>query len=435
MYRLKEIQDKLLHVVGWEQSIDPSKEINVDLTETESGLYFQGAHALMTLNNIESIMPEEWGLQYPLWLMTKSYFKGDKVRNFNVVYIAKNNNIGSEPNQNSTDWSIYNTLSDYLERETRKAISSTIQNFIQIKQLNEETKNLMQRSTLFDNSGRINNTTTNSGRLVGFEINNARSMGVTSQIEKIGLQMKGGTGGMVRIYLFHSSKVEPIKSIDIEVLNPNGSFQWYKAEDFYLPFISDFTNSGGSWFVCYNQDDLPDGMQAINVSKDWSSEPCGGCNAGDIHKWNEITKFVQISPFMINAQTTFKEFPEMWDISQMIYTNTQNYGLNIEMTVGCDLTDFIISQRSLFQTAIQKQVATTLLRIMAMNPDVRVNRNQSNVSQMQILYELDGDSQGTHPKGLGHELKRAYEALNIDTRGIDKFCLKCKSNGVKYRTV
>lgn len=435
MYRLKEIQDALIKVVGWEQNIDPSKEIYPELTESESGLYFQGAHPLMTLNNVESIMPDDWNLQYPTWSISTPYLKGNKVKNLNVVYIAKNNNIGSEPTENSTDWIVYNTLSDYLERETRKGISTVVQNFIQIKQLNEETKDLMQRSTLFDTSGRINNVTSNNSRLVGFEIDPVRSMGVTTKLEKIGLQMKGGSGGMIKIYLFHSSQVNPIKTVDIEILNPNGSFQWFKLDDFYLPYISDGNNSGGLWFVCYNQDDLPLNMEAINVSRDWSSEPCGGCNSGDIYKWKEVTKYVKVSPFMTNAPTTFESFPEFWDIGQMIYTNTQNYGLNIEMTVGCDLTDFIISQKQMFQTVIQKQISVIMLRSMAMNPEVRVNRNQSNVSSNTILYELDGDSQGTHPRGLGYELKKAYEALSLDTKGLDRFCLKCKNGGVKYGTV
>ena len=67
MYRLEEIQDALLHVVGWEQSYDPSKKIDDELTETESGLYFQGAHPLLTLDNVAAIMPDDWGLQYPEW--------------------------------------------------------------------------------------------------------------------------------------------------------------------------------------------------------------------------------------------------------------------------------------------------------------------------------------------------------------------------------
>ena len=67
MYRIKEIQDALLHVVGWEQSFDPTKAIDNYMTETESGLYFQGAHPLLTLDNMEAIMPDDWGIQYLVW--------------------------------------------------------------------------------------------------------------------------------------------------------------------------------------------------------------------------------------------------------------------------------------------------------------------------------------------------------------------------------
>ena len=136
---------------------------------------------------------------------------------------------------------------------------------------------------------------------------------------------------------------------------------------------------------------------------------------------------------MMNAPETFDEYPELWDIALTMYTNTQNYGLNCEITVGCDLTDFIIKERQIFQTVIQRQVAAIMLRTLAMNPDVKVNRNQVNASRMEILYELDGNVEG-RPSGLGYDLKKAYEALRLDTQGIDRICLTCNNHGVKYRT-
>jgi hypothetical protein len=71
---------------------------------------------------------------------------------------------------------------------------------------------------------------------------------------------------------------------------------------------------------------------------------------------------------------------------------------------------------------------------MAMNPDVRTNRNQYNVSQQSILYELDGNPQG-RATGLGYELKKGYDALDLNTRGIDRICMTCRPVGVRYRTV
>lgn len=439
MYRIKEIQDKLLHVVGWEQSYNPAEAIAEQLTETESGLYFQGAHPLVTLDNMAAIVPDNWGFQYPVWNDTKEWKAGTVVQYANdaagkpLYWVALVDNVAEVPAEGSTFWEKYNILSDYLERLTRNGISTAVQTFTQIKGLDKETKNLLERRTFFDGAGRIRATQPNNHKLVGFEIIPVRAMGVTAQIHRVGLQMTGGTG-IVKLYLFHSSQIDPIKTFDLNFTLTNGGFQWFTLGDCFLPYISDANNAGGAWFLCYNQDDLPAGMQAINVSKDWSGEPCGTCTGyGNIEAWRQLTKYLQISPFMYNAPETFAEYPELWDIAYTMYTNTLNYGLNCEITVGCDLTDFIIEQRSIFQTVIQRQVAAIALRTLAMNPNVRVNRNQSNASKMDILYELDGNVEG-RPGGLGYDLKKAFEALRLDTQGIDRICLSCNNRGVKYRT-
>lgn len=444
MYRLKEIQDNLLHVCGWRQSYDPGKAIKEDLTLSESGMYFQDAHPLVTLDNVRAIIPEDFVFQYPEWNMISRYETGYKVRHNGKVWIANRDNQNIEPgvsdfNEDYNDdfgndvWKEYNFLSDYLETLTRNGIAQVVQTFTQVKGLDKETKNLLERRTFFDGAGRIRSTLSNNHKLVGFEIIPVRSMGVTMKIERIGLQMTGGTG-IVRMYLFHSSQIDPIRTFDLNFTVTNGGFQWFDLKDCYLPYISDKNNAGGAWFLCYNQDDLPKGMQAINMVKDWSKDPCMTCTGyTNVELWREITKYLQVSPFMMNAPTTFKEYPELWDIDLTMYTNTQNYGLNCEVTVGCDLTDFIIKERQIFQTVIQRQVAAIMLRTLAMNPDVRVNRNQVNATRLEILYELDGNVEG-RPGGLGYDLKKAYEALRFDTQGLDRICLSCNNHGVKYRT-
>lgn len=440
MIRINEICEALKNVCGWEQSYDPAKAIDDNLTQTESGLYFQGAHPLLTLDSMEAIMPDDWGIQYPVWdaltqwKQNKVVQYGNDTNGNKLFWKAKADNVGEEPTEDSLFWSKYNILSDFLERMTRNGIATAIQTFTQIKQLDKETRNLLERRTFFDGAGRIRATLQNNHKLVGFEIVPVRAMGVTAKIEKIGLQMTGGTG-VVRMYLFHSSQIDPIKTLDLNFTVTNGGFQWFPLTDCYLPYISDENNAGGSWFLCYNQDELPAGMEAINVSKDWSREPCGTCNMGSVEVWRELTKYLQVTPFMYNAPETFAEYPELWDIAYTMYTRTQNYGLNCEITIGCDLTDFIISQRQIFQTVIQRQVAAIALRTLAMNPNVRVNRNQSNATRMDILYELDGNTSGVRPGGLGYDLKKSYEALQIDTQGLDRICLACNNRGVRYRTV
>lgn len=444
MIRIEEIKQGLAHLVGWEQAITPQELIDDGLTEAESGLTFQAAHPLVTLKNLQSVMPEFDEKAFPEWNKYKFYKKGVVVRHKETLFQAQQNNVGKEPrtadfNDDFNDdfsrnigtyWKQYSQMTDWLQRLQDASITGMVQRFLTEKSLLKESKQLLERRTFFDGAGRLSNTLRNAQRLVGFEIIPAYSMGVTAKIERIGLQMTGATG-RVRVYLFHSSQPDPIQVEDLEFTKTNGGFQWFNVKDWYMPYVSEANDSGGAWFLCYNQADLPEGMECINVAKDWSREPCGTCNVGSVEAWRQLTKFLGISPFRVKSLETFEEYPELWDIADNVYTNTVNYGLNVEVSVYCDLTDFIIRERQMFATVLQKEMAARVLRMLAFNPSVRVNRNQSNASQFDLLYEVDGNPQGRE-SGIGKELKDAYAALDIDTRGIDRLCLTCRPIGVRY---
>lgn len=437
----------MMPLVGWQQDFSPKNTIDHRLTQSESGLFYQQAHPLVTTKNVRSIMPEDFIEQYNAWNEFIIYDKGAKVRHEGIVWIAMRETQGEEPEKSAFNgdysddfdspsakpWKPYNMLSDYLLRMTQQAITQVVQTFLTKKSLLKESKALLERRPFFDGAGRIDNIASKGQKIVGFEITPVRAMGVTTKIERIGLQMTGATGD-VTMYLFHSSQRDPIQKVNVHISKGNGSMEWFDMTDWFLPYISEYNDAGGSWYLCYNQADIPAGMDAINVARDWSRDPCGTCNRGNLEAWRELTKYIQIAPFRVPALETFAEYPELWNIEQMVYTNTQNYGLNVVVSVACDLTDFIVSQRSIFATVLQKQMAATVLRTLALNPDVRVNRNQSNASQFDLLYEVDGNPQG-RKTGLGKEIEDYYDALDIDTRGIDRICLTCRPVGVRYTHV
>lgn len=425
MIQLGTIQDALLHLVGWQQGFGENRILE-ELTESESGLTFQGAHPLVTLDNIRSIMPTEWGAA--AWDEDESYSAGAAVEYGGKTWIAEDAEAGVAP---SLDSGWIDTLSWTVRRLTVEGIATAVQNFLTTKKINRETKSIVERRPFFDGAARLAATIKPTGKLVGFEIVPVRAMGVVTKLESIGLQFAGGNG-TVRIYIFNSNDPNPVYVKDC-VYTKNGGFQWFALEDVYLPYLND-AGAGGAWFICYDQDELPEGMRALNISRDWSKSPCETCYGYAIEGWKEITKWMQVSPFCVKAPASFAEYPEMPDISLLSYTNTMNYGLNAVVSVGCDLTEFIVKQREVFATAVQKQVAASVLRTIAMNPDVRVNRNQLNVTREQVLYELDGMAEG-RASGLMYELQQAYKAIEIDTKGIDRVCLQCQNNGAKYRTV
>ena len=101
--------------------------------------------------------------------------------------------------------------------------------------------------------------------------------------------------------------------------------------------------------------------------------------------------------------------------------------------MACDLTSAILMEKAQFANVIQLQVATEALRTLALNPEVSVNRVQSNAERQGILFELVGDGQGI--RGLNGDLEKAYKALSIDTKGFDPICLGCHNKGIRYGSI
>lgn len=405
----------------------------------------------MTLDNIVATMPDVWAEQFPEWKADQIYHFGDIVRysdedNENIMLLFKymsfdpydDEPIPSDYNEDFDEndfggtWFPYSVTEYYLDYLYRTSVAKMVQNFIAAKKVKHQTRSLLQSKVFFDGAAPLGAYIPNAGNVVGYEIVPVRGMGVTVRVERVGLQLYGGTG-KVKLYIFHSSSSQPMYAYTLDYTKTNGTFQWFALNGCYLPYVSDDTDAGGAWYMVYVQDELEEqGMRALRVSKDFSKEPCSGCNIGSVQDWREMTKYMQISPFKTSANGFDGE---LWDIRGNIYTPAVNYGLNVQYSVECDLTDTIIRNKGLFADVLQKQVAYDTLRMMAMNPDVRINRHQTNVGRNEILYELDGNPTSHIRSGLGHELKRAYEALEIDTFGIDRICLPCHTGGVNYGAV
>lgn len=396
MIRIKDIQERLKSVVGWEQSYNPQTEIDPTLTVTESGLVYQGAHPLLTLDNVRAIMPDDYEMKYPAWDEDTEYIEGDKIRNNETVFVAKEDVVGTEPIPGDMDisapWIEYSLLSDYLEQETMKGIATTIQKFIREATLALRTKDVLLKENFYKAIKATKELPQTTGKS-GFFIRSTRSAGVTTKVNRVSLQFS--QPGTITLHVARDLEDAPERSIELEYTNTQGRAQWFNLDDLYLP-------GDGDWVLYYDHGANDIDMRALigdSVGLEATAHLCGG------------KKFLDVTP---------------------IHQDQQSAGLNASVTIACDLTDLIIEQRGMFATVIQMQVATNLLRTMAMNPHAKINRNQSNVSKMDILYELDGNTQGYHKGGLGLELSNAYKALTLDVTGLDSYCLPCKRKGVRY---
>ena len=435
MIRIKDLNEQLLHLVGWQQSYDTSEvKLSDNLTQSESGMYFQQVHPLLTLQNLMSIAPDFKNTNFQEHYTNSSYKEGVVVTLEDRYYKSIKDVPVNTEITNDEFWIETNLFSEWLEDKTKASIIKLINKFINMKLADKASKSLIENKTLFDGTGRLTNLATNRNRFVGFEVDTVRSKGVTVKINKIGLQFT--RPGKYKVYILHSSCDTPVYSFEFEKLKSN-SIEWFKPkEDILLPYESQEIDAGGSWYIGYLQSDLPENSQAINRDRDWSTQPCKGCSRQEFLAWQAWSKYIEVHPFYVDENQLLGEDEQMYfDPEIMNFTYDANYGINLDVSVYCDLTDFIIKQKQLFQDVIAKQVAVDFLREFAYNPNVRTNRRSINASRTDILYELDGDSSSMKHSGLNYELDLALKALNFSTQGLDRVCLPCVNRGLKYRTV
>lgn len=439
MIRVNEIQEKLLHLIGWQQNYDTTDfKLAESLTQSDSGLYYQQAHPLITLDNISSLAPDFKNVTYPEFVENAEYKKGNIVSCDGQLYKAL---LDTNKSPYSENWEFTNPLSEWVEQKTKISIQKTVSRFISEKLAKTASKTILESKTLFDGTGRIVDTIENKKNLVGFEIVPIRANGITTKINKIGLQFT--EPGEYIIYVMHSSIDTPVHIIKLNKTKKN-SAEWFPVKDIYLPYVSDFNDAGGSWYICYFQSGLPENSKAIRKDRDWSKEPCNSCSRHEYESWKLWSKYLEVYPFYVNEELIdtarfsddfYEQQLHLWDIENNQYVYDTNYGLNLDISIACDLTDFIISQRSLFQDVLLKQFAVDMLREFAYNANVRTNRHVINASRADILYEVDGDSSSMKKSGLNYQLDEAYKALEISTRGIDRICMPCVNNGIRYRTI
>lgn len=434
MYRAEAIKEGFIHLLGWRQNYNTG-EFTIDdgLAESETGQYFQDMHPLLTLANIRSVAPDFLHkASIPEWDEEAAYTAGCLVRVTGDggkagIYRALQDSTGEKPAEDSEYWEEADPFSDWLREKTEASIMKAVETFYSMNLADKTVRNLLESKVLFDGAGRLVDTVRNTGSMVGFEIVPARAEGVTLKVEKIGLQFNGS--GTVKLYLMHSSSPEPVRTIEIAYTKAGG-MQWTDMPNLYLPYVSDDTDAGGSWFLCYRQSELADGMQAVSKNKDWSKEPCPTCSRREYLNWQAWSRWLEVHPFRVADPGD----AVMWDVEDNIYTYSTNYGLNLKVTMECDLTDILVGQRRAFQNVVGLQVAADMIREFAYNPNFRLNRMQQNFSRNELLYELDGDSTSMKKGGILYRLDKAMEAVSVDLAGLNRICLPCNNHGIRYRT-
>jgi hypothetical protein len=338
--------------------------------------------------------------------------------------------LPSVPPDSNNLWELYtpkDPLAEWLKSKTVASIQRVITRFCNEKVVGGTMKNIFENRLLFSGAGRPQDSFAFKQRIAGLELVPPRVRGVALIINRIGLQFT--KPGLYRIYIMNSAGSGPYRVFEFNKASGAGSIEWFDTGGLCLPYTGDGIEPGGSWFVCYQTFELPEESRPIRKDRDWSKAPCSACSRADMLEWQAWSRYVEVHPFYNGSMDLGS-----WDSDKSMYAYDNNFGLNIDMTLACDFTDFIIDNRHLFIDVLMRQVAVDLLREFAYNANARTNRNVLNASRIDIMRELDGSSDSNNSTGLNYQLDLAYKALRLSTSGFYKPCMPCNNNGIKYRS-
>lgn len=370
---------ELKKVIGWANYWDDTEipNLSASLTATESGMTYQSFYpALVRLDYIQAMLPSN------------------------------------------------RTLEEYLDTIETQAINTALNKIVEDKKLGNYGKDIIKNTILYQN--RVKGTAiTNEGRFVGIEIDLNSTFSIEVVLNRIGLYLNGEDAD-IKLYLFNSLQDAAIADYNIDNLEAN-TFTWLEEQIKLNSNLGESTD-GGVWYIGYYQDDLAE--QAVRLSTfNWKNGYCGGCSGRKLaNDYKTVSKYVTLTPFYI-AQANVPSQGTLFDPEDIIYTYDNNWGLNINLSVRCDISQYLIDNRDSLKDLIGKQVVFNVLQSLVSSS--QVSGVEQNVQPL-ALRALEGAIE-TKQVPYMSVIDRAVKATNLDQgNNHSDPCLPCAKRSVKY---
>jgi len=433
MYNESALMSCLFGLAGWRQNQNPEYiTLPASLTASLTGLYYQDEQPLVCMENLDQALKNYDVWPYQAYAEHAVYAIGDKSRYTDgLVYEALAAIADAPAVLVPGDWVEVPLLAQKLEALTRASINKVAAQMITKKKLDGVTKTIFENVQLFAGVGDITQKVTKQSRFVGFEIRTKSARDLAVAIRRIGTQFSLSNPAL-KIWLFHSSQVDPVDFAELALPRAN-AFTWSPSE-LVLHAQGAQLFPGGAYYLGYYEDDLQ-GM-AINKGYNFGAVPaCGSCT-NDLALYSQWSQVVSVTPFYVSADYLVDIGPSapggplLWDINANQYVYNNNFGLNLDLTTGCDLTEFFCREKRLFTEAILKQVAVDSLLELAYS-----TRNNTIAKETRDLAVFALTNPDANNQGLVAKRDQAIEALTFDFSDLSPVCLPCgNKNGVAWGT-
>lgn len=410
------LQSCLSGLIGFRNSVDQAMpQLSASLLESESGIYVNDQHSLITIENINACIENSGTITLPsAWSALTTYAEGAKVTSSGIIYTAITGGINN-PVTNTAFWKLDgNPISVYLSEKLNQGMANLANKIFLQKNLNQNSKSILGETMLYDNGGNLRKTIPKSGRFVGFKIS-LKSLDLGAIIRKIGLQFTDAQTSL-NIYLYNSSQSGYVKQWTVSTTKAY-SFEWVALTKEVMSFLSDETNAGSTFALGYYEDDITG--NAINNEYSFITNFCGTCHPANWGLRQSWSKYMHIQPFFVLADNLPGDLT-MWNSEQEQFTDNINFGLNILTSVFCDSTDFFCRNKSGLSNLLALQVAVSIIEDMGFSG--RDNQKMLKVQQM-ANYALN--KKENNSPGLYQDLDKAIMAVRFNYSNANSDCLPC----------
>lgn len=413
MYNAQTLQQKFLGLVGFTQYNDPSYPVlPASLLQSSSRIFIQTVHPLCYLETIFNCAPEFSKFQYPAWA-AGNYNAGSIITHADTLYIATTAASAGDVPGVAGMWQETDPFGAWLQSIYNASIIEMMADFIRARALDNANRGLLDSQILFDGIGLYSDRIIKSGRFVGLALTVNNQQGLQATIERLGAQFD--TAQDLTLYLYHSSVREPLLTFDINVAKAS-SFNWQQPEaELILKFYDDTHNAGGYFFLGYYEGDLSG--QAIRFDYNFYSGPCVGCNPYNTQAYNKWSRYVKINSFSVPA-SALDDDRNLFDINRVQWGGDGNYGLNLAVSVECDMTEFFGVHKMQFAQALAMKICLKLLAVIAYSTRMTAVEDKTRALAFSDLSEKDTDS-------FLNQYKNELKALSVDFSGMSSDCMPC----------
>jgi len=416
--------------VGFRGSLDTTMPtLESDLLASSSGLYVNDQHALITVENIYNCIVNTGLITLPTaWSNSTNYTTGQQVTVSGIVYKALANNTNVAVTVTATWERLGNPISIYLTEKLKQAQANLAQKVFQQKNLNQSAKSILPDVMLYDNNANIRKTIPTQNRFVGFKLTLTEG-DLGAIIRKLGMMFNSAQTDL-NIYLYNSSIQDAVKIWTVTTTK-QFTFEWITLAEQTMSFLSDTTNAASEFYIGYYEEDLA-GSMAINNEYSFLKNFCGPCNPLNANLRNKWSKYLRVEPFYVTS-TNLPGDRTMWNSDFTEITDNINFGLNLLVSVFCDVTDYFCRNKAGLGNAIALQCAVSIIEDMAFS--ARDNQQSQKLANM-ATFAL-GNQQNNTP-GLMDKLNQAIMQVDFNYSGTNSDCLPCSdlyNNSVKMKTV